>query len=122
VDKDALKPQLVPTMISLSGVSDKAIHAQIAGSVSLIAELDFPERWFDLIDVRLNESTNLILILTFHQKLVQSLSNSDMNINLGVLETHTPSSASGLRACAPTRSGRSLSSCTPNSSAVLPAF
>jgi exportin-2 (importin alpha re-exporter) len=69
-DKDALKPQLVPAMIALSGASDKAIRAQIAESVSLIAELDFPERWPDLID-----------------QLVQSLSNSDMNINLGVLET-----------------------------------
>ncbi|KAI9431167.1 importin alpha re-exporter [Lactarius indigo] len=69
-DKDALKPQLVPAMIALSGASDKAIRAQIAESVSLIAELDFPQRWPDLID-----------------QLVQSLSNSDMNINLGVLET-----------------------------------
>jgi exportin-2 (importin alpha re-exporter) len=51
-DKEALKPQLVPAMISLSGASDKAIRAQIAESVSLIAELDFPERWPDLIDVR----------------------------------------------------------------------
>ena len=57
-DKDALKPQLVPAMIALSGASDKAIRAQIAESVSLIAELDFPERWPDLIDVRqLNERT-----------------------------------------------------------------
>ena len=45
-------------MIALSGASDKAICAQIAGSVSLVAELDFPERWPDLIDVRqLNERT-----------------------------------------------------------------
>ena len=44
-------------MISLSGASDKAIRAQIAESVSLIAELDFPERWPDLIDVR--QRTNL---------------------------------------------------------------
>ncbi len=51
-DKEALKPQLVPAMIALSGASDKAIRAQIAESVSLIAELDFPERWPDLIDVR----------------------------------------------------------------------
>ncbi|KAH9023317.1 Cse1-domain-containing protein [Lactarius hengduanensis] len=69
-DKEALKPQLVPAMIALSGASDKAIRAQIAESVSLIAELDFPQRWPDLID-----------------QLVQSLSSSDMNINLGVLET-----------------------------------
>ncbi|KAH8981961.1 CAS/CSE protein [Lactarius hatsudake] len=69
-DKEALKPQLVPAMIALSGASDKAIRAQIAESVSLIAELDFPQRWPDLID-----------------QLVQSLSSNDMNINLGVLET-----------------------------------
>jgi exportin-2 (importin alpha re-exporter) len=51
-DKDALKLQLVPAMIAHSGASDKAIRAQIAESVSLITELDFPERWSDLIDVR----------------------------------------------------------------------
>jgi exportin-2 (importin alpha re-exporter) len=51
-DKDALKPQLVPAMIALSGTNEKAIRAQIAESVSLVAELDFPERWPDLIDVR----------------------------------------------------------------------
>ena len=46
-------------MIALSGASDKAIRAQIAESVSLIAELDFPERWPDLIDVRqLNSRTH----------------------------------------------------------------
>ena len=39
-------------MIVLSSTSDKAIRAQIAESVSLIAELDFPDRWPDLIDVR----------------------------------------------------------------------
>jgi exportin-2 (importin alpha re-exporter) len=39
-------------MIALSGPNDKAVRAQIAESVSLIAELDFPERWPDLIDVR----------------------------------------------------------------------
>lgn len=51
-DKETLKPQLVPAMIALSGPNEKAIRAQIAESVSLIAELDFPERWPDLIDVR----------------------------------------------------------------------
>ena len=39
-------------MIALSGPNEKAIRAQIAESVSLIAELDFPERWPDLIEVR----------------------------------------------------------------------
>ncbi|KAI0248954.1 importin alpha re-exporter [Lactifluus subvellereus] len=69
-DKEALKPQLVPAMIALSGTNEKLIRAQIAESVSLIAELDFPERWPDLID-----------------QLVQSLSSNDFNVNLGVLET-----------------------------------
>jgi exportin-2 (importin alpha re-exporter) len=39
-------------MIALSGPNEKAIRAQVVESVSLIAELDFPERWPDLIDVR----------------------------------------------------------------------
>jgi hypothetical protein len=51
-DKEDLKPQLVPAMIALSGTNEKTIRAQIAESVSLIAELDFPERWPNLIDVR----------------------------------------------------------------------
>ena len=36
-------------MIALPDTRDKAIHIQIAESISLIAELDFPERWLDLI-------------------------------------------------------------------------
>lgn len=39
-------------MIALSGPNEKTIRAQVAESVSLIAELDFPERWPDLVDVR----------------------------------------------------------------------
>jgi exportin-2 (importin alpha re-exporter) len=39
-------------MIALSGRNEKAVRAQVAEAVSLIAELDFPERWPDLIDVR----------------------------------------------------------------------
>jgi exportin-2 (importin alpha re-exporter) len=39
-------------MIALSDHTDKAIRAQIAESVALIAELDFPAKWTDLIDVR----------------------------------------------------------------------
>ena len=51
-DKDALKPQLVPAIIALSGASDKAIRAQIAQSVSLMAKPDFSERLPELIEVR----------------------------------------------------------------------
>src|ERR1700691_305165 len=39
-------------MIALSNPADKTIRAQIAEAVSLIAELDFPEKWDTLIDVR----------------------------------------------------------------------
>ncbi|KAF5343738.1 hypothetical protein D9756_011534 [Leucocoprinus leucothites] len=69
-DKVALRGQLVPAMLSLSNPTDKTIRMQIAESVSLIAELDFPKNWPDLID-----------------QLVASLSASDYNINIGVLET-----------------------------------
>ena len=50
-DKAALRAQLVPAMLSLSAPADKAIRAQVAESVSLIAELDFPTKWDNLIDV-----------------------------------------------------------------------
>jgi exportin-2 (importin alpha re-exporter) len=46
-----MRGQLVPAMLALPNPSDKAIRAQIAESISLIAELDFPERWTNLIDV-----------------------------------------------------------------------
>ena len=52
-DKATLRSQLVPAiMLWLSNPSDKVIRSQIAESVSLIAELDFPVRWGDLILVR----------------------------------------------------------------------
>ncbi|KAG2131005.1 CAS/CSE protein [Suillus clintonianus] len=69
-DKAALRSQLVPAMITLSDPADKAIRAQIAESVALIAELDFPVKWTDLID-----------------QLVLSLSQTDYSINVGVLQT-----------------------------------
>lgn len=50
-DKAALRSELVPGMIVLSNPADKSIRAQVAESVSLIAELDFPVKWNDLIDV-----------------------------------------------------------------------
>ena len=43
-------------MLALSNASEKAIRAQVAESISLIAELDFPARWPDLIDVCLTNS------------------------------------------------------------------
>jgi exportin-2 (importin alpha re-exporter) len=51
-DKAALRAQLVPAMLALSAPADKAIRAQVAESVALIAELDFPSKWDNLIDVR----------------------------------------------------------------------
>ncbi|KAE9399137.1 Cse1-domain-containing protein [Gymnopus androsaceus JB14] len=69
-DKAALRSGLVPAMLALSSPTDKAIRAQIAEAVSLIAELDFPDPWADLID-----------------QLVASLSPTDYSINIGVLET-----------------------------------
>ncbi|KAG6917213.1 hypothetical protein DXG01_003418 [Tephrocybe rancida] len=69
-DKVALRSELVPAMLSLSNPADKAIRAQVAESVSLIAELDFPHKWENLID-----------------QLVASLSATDYNVNIGVLQT-----------------------------------
>ncbi|CAA7263712.1 unnamed protein product [Cyclocybe aegerita] len=69
-DKATLRSQLVPAMLTLSSPADKAIRAQVAESVSLIAELDFPAKWENLID-----------------QLVSSLSATDYNVNVGVLQT-----------------------------------
>ncbi|KAF5346357.1 hypothetical protein D9757_014807 [Collybiopsis confluens] len=69
-DKVSLKAELVHAILSLSKPADKAVRAQIAESVSLIAELDFPDQWDNLID-----------------QLVNSLSPTDYNTNLGVLQT-----------------------------------
>ncbi|KAG5641488.1 hypothetical protein DXG03_005099 [Asterophora parasitica] len=69
-DKAVLRSELVPAVLALSNPSDKAIRAQVAESVSLIAELDFPDKWTDLID-----------------QLVASLSETDYSVNVGVLQT-----------------------------------
>jgi hypothetical protein len=50
-DKETLRSQLVSAMLTLSRPEDKSIRAQVAEAVSLIAELDFPEKWPNLIDV-----------------------------------------------------------------------
>ncbi|TDL23186.1 Cse1-domain-containing protein [Rickenella mellea] len=49
-EKAPIRAQLIPCMISLSGTTDKAIRAQMAETVSIIAQFDFPERWTDLMD------------------------------------------------------------------------
>ncbi|KXN81986.1 Importin-alpha re-exporter [Leucoagaricus sp. SymC.cos] len=69
-DKAALRGQLVPAMLALSNPTDKTIRTQVAEAISLIAELDFPKKWPDLLD-----------------QLVGSLSASDYNVNIAVLET-----------------------------------
>ncbi|PIL29858.1 hypothetical protein GSI_08065 [Ganoderma sinense ZZ0214-1] len=69
-DRAGLRGALVPAMIQLSNVSDKAVRAQVAESISLVAKSDFPERWPDLVD-----------------NLTVSLSHSNFEINVGVLET-----------------------------------
>ncbi|ESK86419.1 importin-alpha export [Moniliophthora roreri MCA 2997] len=69
-DKATLRSQLVPAMLRLSDPADKGIRAQVAESVALVAELDFPSKWPDLID-----------------QLVSSLQTSDSNTILGVLHT-----------------------------------
>ena len=74
-------------MLALSNPADKAIRVQVAEAVSLIAELDFPARWPDLIDVRINYFCYISCHLTLFQQLVASLSPTDYNINIGVLQT-----------------------------------
>ena len=44
---------LVPAMITLSAPTDKNLRTQVAETVSIIAGYDFPERWDNLIDVRI---------------------------------------------------------------------
>ncbi|KAH9947043.1 Cse1-domain-containing protein [Amylocystis lapponica] len=69
-DKDALRNELIPAMIALSNAADKTMRAQVAEAISLVASADFPDRWPDLID-----------------KLVFSLSSTNYEVNIGVLET-----------------------------------
>ncbi|CAG8598816.1 6838_t:CDS:10 [Acaulospora colombiana] len=51
-DKAQLRSHLVPAMIQLSQPGDKALRAQIAETVSLVAAADFPEEWSSLFDAR----------------------------------------------------------------------
>jgi len=74
-------------MLALSNNADKAIRAQVAESVSLIAELDFPTKWTDLIDVGANFLCCIFHHLILFQQLVASLSPTNYNINIGVLQT-----------------------------------
>ncbi|KAJ7767471.1 CAS/CSE protein [Mycena maculata] len=70
-DKVSLRAELVPAMLALSSdPRDKAIRAQTAESISLIAELDFPAKWPDLID-----------------HLTASLSPTSSSANIAILQT-----------------------------------
>ncbi|KAJ7180497.1 CAS/CSE protein [Mycena filopes] len=70
-DKASLRAELVPAMLALSAApGDKAIRAQTAESISLIAELDFPAKWPDLID-----------------HLTTSLSPTSSSANIAILQT-----------------------------------
>ncbi|KAJ7623365.1 CAS/CSE protein [Roridomyces roridus] len=77
-DKVVLRQRLVPAMIELSkDGANKAILAQTAESISLIAELDFPAKWPDLIDhltASLSPdlpSTNIAILQTSHSIFAQ---------------------------------------------------
>jgi exportin-2 (importin alpha re-exporter) len=50
-DKDAIKAQLVPLMISLGTPQTARLQSQIGEALSYIASIDFPEQWPTLIDV-----------------------------------------------------------------------
>ncbi len=56
--KVQLREQLVPAMVALSAPADKPVRAQLAEAVSIIAAIDFPDQWPDLIDV--SDLPNLI--------------------------------------------------------------
>jgi len=62
-DKATLRAQLVPSIIALSGASDKAVRAQVAETVAVIAKYDFPEQWTELVDVRLSCTYSKFLII-----------------------------------------------------------
>ena len=53
-DKATLRTQLVPSIIALAGATDKAVRAQVAETVAVIAKYDFPEQWTELVDVRIS--------------------------------------------------------------------
>lgn len=50
-DKAQLRGHLIAAMITLSQPTDKALRAQIAECVSLVAAADFPEQWPGLFSV-----------------------------------------------------------------------
>lgn len=59
-----VKSQLVPIMVSLSTTGAPRLQSQIGEAVAEIAELDFPERWPNLIDVSPSEDDRRCNLLT----------------------------------------------------------
>lgn len=49
-EKGALRAQLVPAMVALANQS-KLLRAQLAEAVGLVAAVDFPGAWPDLLNV-----------------------------------------------------------------------
>ena len=56
--KVQLREQLIPAMVALSDPGNRPVRAQLAEAVSIIAAMDFPDQWPDLIDV--SDLSNLI--------------------------------------------------------------
>jgi hypothetical protein len=80
-------------MTALSNPNEKAIRAQIAESVSVIDELDFPGRGpISPMCANSPSYSRFSFILLYHSAATrQSINNDDFNINLGVLEQRTQS-------------------------------
>ena len=96
-DKAALRSEVVPAMLVLSNPADKAIRAQVAEAVSLIAELDFPTKWPDLIDVRINYLPLLLPSFSFCFSNWSYLFHQLITIStLACFKLHIPSSVNGV--------------------------
>ncbi|KDN36257.1 hypothetical protein RSAG8_10945, partial [Rhizoctonia solani AG-8 WAC10335] len=72
-DKNAVRAELVPAMLALSksgaDKTDRLARPQLAESLAIVAGEDYPDRWPTLIE-----------------QLTSSLSETDYNVNVGVLE------------------------------------
>ncbi|CAE6398308.1 unnamed protein product [Rhizoctonia solani] len=72
-DKNAVRAELVPAMLALSqsgaDKSDRLARPQLAESLAIVAGEDYPDRWPTLME-----------------QLTSSLSETDYNVNVGVLE------------------------------------
>jgi exportin-2 (importin alpha re-exporter) len=87
VDKATLRAQLVPAMVALTMPTDKPIRAQIGEAVALVAELDFPNQWPDLITVSTNVDATTFGRTNYSQTLLAHISPTDQAATLSVLLT-----------------------------------